>query len=131
MELLQNNKMARVVTMLLFAVVLYVSGQFINGLREYSTIGRVLQSPATINVSGTGEAVAIPDVANISFSVAKDAKTVADAQKQSAEKINAIMAFLKENDIDSLLADAVNQVRMIRFGGARPLIGTSFLISTF
>lgn len=99
-ELLQNTKITRAIIMLLFACSLYLAGQFINGLKENSFIGRTPENPATINVSGTGEAFAAPDVANISFSVTKDAKTVAEAQKLSADGINAIMAFLEENKIE-------------------------------
>jgi uncharacterized protein YggE len=99
-ELLQNTKIMRAIVILLMACSFYVAGQFINGLKENSFIGRTLETPATINVSGTGEAFAAPDVANISFAVTKDAKTVAEAQKLSADGINAIMAFLKEKGID-------------------------------
>jgi uncharacterized protein YggE len=76
-------------------------GLFLNGLKEYSFIGLTPSMPATINVSGDGEVFVKPDIAELSFSVTKEAKTVADAQKASAEKINEIMAYLKEAGIDT------------------------------
>lgn len=90
----------RAVVLLLFAGSFYLIGQFVNGLKEYSSIGMIPAAPATIQVSGTGEVFAKPDIAEISFSVNKEGKTVEEAQKLSAEKINEIMAFLKESGID-------------------------------
>lgn len=57
-------------------------------------------SPSTISVNGTGEAVAVPDIATFSFSVLAEAKDAADAQDRSAESINSIIAFLKENGVE-------------------------------
>ena len=54
----------------------------------------------TITVSGEGETFAIPDVAEFSFSVHKEAKTVPDAQSQSAEAINAITSYLREGGVE-------------------------------
>lgn len=54
---------------------------------------------ATISVDGTGEVVAVPDIGTFSFSVEAEGETAAIAQAQSAEKINAILAYLKENGI--------------------------------
>ena len=54
----------------------------------------------SISVSGTGEAVSIPDLASFSFSVSADAKTVSDAQEQVTEKMDDILAGLKALGID-------------------------------
>ncbi|MBI2120612.1 MAG: SIMPL domain-containing protein [Parcubacteria group bacterium] len=99
-ELFQNKRFMRAVVVLLFSGSLYLIGQFLNGLKEYSYVGLMPSAPATIQVSGMGEVFAKPDIAEFSFSVSKDAKTIAEAQKVSAEKINEIMAFLKESGID-------------------------------
>lgn len=99
-ELFHNKRFVMALIILVLAGAVYLAGQFINGLKEYSFIGRNIQPVTTISVSGTGEAFAAPDIAMISFSVSKDAKTVTEAQKASAEKINAIMAFLKESGIE-------------------------------
>ena len=56
--------------------------------------------PVVISVVGTGEAVAIPDIATFSFSVKSEADTASEAQDQSAESINAILAYLKEQGIE-------------------------------
>lgn len=99
-ELFQNKRFVNSLVILLLSGSLYMVGQFLNGVKAYSFIGRDNSVPATINVSGTGEVFVKPDIAELSFSVAKEAKTVVEAQKASAEKINEIMAYLKESGIE-------------------------------
>ena len=51
----------------------------------------------TINVSGTGDAYAVPDVATFSFTVTDTEKTVADAQtKATAEANSALAVFVPQ-----------------------------------
>ncbi|MCD5382110.1 MAG: SIMPL domain-containing protein [Candidatus Pacebacteria bacterium] len=54
---------------------------------------------ATISVSGEGEVLARPDIASFSFSVRAEATEAAAAQAQSAEAVNAILAYLKDEGI--------------------------------
>jgi len=49
----------------------------------------------TISVSGHGEAFLAPDIATVSYSVEKTAKTVADAQTQVTTLSNDVLATLK------------------------------------
>jgi uncharacterized protein len=56
--------------------------------------------PMNISVSGEGEASAIPDVGQFSFSVMAEGTTATDAQSQSATKINDIIALLKERGVE-------------------------------
>ncbi len=56
--------------------------------------------PMTINVSGKGEVMAKPDIAQFSFSVRGEGADAAAAQAKSAEIINAVTAYLKENGIE-------------------------------
>jgi uncharacterized protein YggE len=56
--------------------------------------------PAMISVSGEGEVTAVPDVGEFSFSVNADAEEAATAQKEVADTINAIVAYLKENGVE-------------------------------
>ena len=52
--------------------------------------------PATISVSGVGEATAVPDVGEFTFTVTAKGDDAASAQSQSAEAINTITAYLAE-----------------------------------
>jgi uncharacterized protein len=54
----------------------------------------------TISVSGTGEATSVPDIATFSFTVSKDSKNVADAQKSVNDKIADILPALKDMGIE-------------------------------
>lgn len=99
-EIFQNKRFVNTLSVLLLSGSLYMVGQFLNGVKEYSFIGRDPASPSVINVAGMGEVFVKPDIAELSFSVVKEAKTVSEAQKASAEKINEIMAYLKEAGVD-------------------------------
>ena len=57
-------------------------------------------NPAMISVAGTGDVTAKPDIAQFSFSVRAEGADAKTAMDQSATKINAITAYLKEQAID-------------------------------
>lgn len=52
-----------------------------------------------ITVTGHGEVQAVPDIANISFSIRKEASTVKEAQAQVAEVEKKVLESLKANKI--------------------------------
>ncbi|MFT5281103.1 MAG: hypothetical protein ACI9AR_000560 [Flavobacteriaceae bacterium] len=54
-----------------------------------------------ITVQGTGEVYAIPDIANISFTVKAEKDTVGDAEDEVSEKIGLIISDIKDLDIES------------------------------
>lgn len=58
---------------------------------RYSNYG-----PTTINVRGEGEVFAKPDIGQFTFSVRAEGDDAETAQTQSAEAMNAILAYLKE-----------------------------------
>ncbi|MDB5264925.1 MAG: hypothetical protein JWN64_496 [Parcubacteria group bacterium] len=53
----------------------------------------------TITVEGTGDAVAIPDLAKITFTVTESAANVADAQKATTDKTDAALAALESQGV--------------------------------
>lgn len=55
---------------------------------------------ATISVSGEGEVYQAPDIAELSFSIVAEAKTVAEAEEKVNTSMEKIMAFLKESGIE-------------------------------
>lgn len=71
----------------------------IGGLKVIGNIGVNHNNVSTINVDGTGDVLAVPDVATFSFSVTENAKTVADAQAKATTKINAALASLRQQGI--------------------------------
>lgn len=54
----------------------------------------------TISFSGHGEISAVPDIASVSFTIRKEAKTVKEAQDKVAEVEKKVLDFLKENKIE-------------------------------
>ncbi len=85
---------------LFIVLIVFIAIQSVNALKENRYIGGGVPSGNVITVSGEGEVFAVPDIAEFTFSVFAEAKTVGDAQKAAAEKGNAIIAFLKGEGID-------------------------------
>ncbi len=56
--------------------------------------------PTTISVTGEGEINAVPDIGQFSFSIMAEGTDATTAQKDSGEKINTILAYLKEQGIE-------------------------------
>lgn len=66
-----------------------------------SVYSRSVGVERSFSVSGEGKAVAVPDVAELSFGVLTDGgKNLADLQAQNTEKMNRVIGFLKEEGID-------------------------------
>ncbi len=59
-----------------------------------------LDMPNTIVLSGHGEVSAIPDIANVSFNIRKDGKTVKEAQEMVAVVEKVSLDFLKSSAVE-------------------------------
>ncbi len=71
-------------------------------IKEIKTIGYIGANPNisnTISVDGSGDAVAIPDIATFSFTVNETAKTVVDAQKLATDKMNAALKAIRAGGV--------------------------------
>lgn len=84
----------------LFVLSLFFVVKFINEIKVFGTIGRGIPAMNVITVSGKGEFVAIPDVAEINFTVSKDSSTVALAQEQTTKAMNKAISVLKAEGVD-------------------------------
>ncbi len=60
----------------------------------------IYSGPTTISVTGEGEVSAIPDIGTFSFSVEAEGKDATTAQNESATKMNAVLAYLKEKGVE-------------------------------
>lgn len=60
----------------------------------------VYTGAAVITVQGEGEVMVRPDIGEFSFSVLAEGADAAEAQKKSAESINAVLAYLKEAGVE-------------------------------
>ncbi len=83
-------------------LIIFVAVKIVSEFKAISYIGKpaISQSVNVITVSGKGEVLATPDIANISFGVSEESLVVSDAQKKATDKTNAILAFLKKNGVE-------------------------------
>ncbi|MDB5225607.1 MAG: hypothetical protein JWL87_559 [Candidatus Adlerbacteria bacterium] len=81
-------------------LVVFLGIQVVAGLMGLRYIGAGIAAGNTINVSGYGEAVAVPDIATFSFSVMSEKPTVAAAQADATAKANATTEYLKSAGIE-------------------------------
>ena len=77
----------------------YLVALAIGQFKAIGYIGKSDQTVNTITVSGTGDAVAVPDIATFSFTDTETAKTVADAQAQATAKTNAAIKLMKDSGV--------------------------------
>ena len=91
-------RMGRVLIILGLMLVLFVGMLFVNQMKAFNAPAD-MTNMATINVTGTGTAYAVPDVATESFTVEAKAATVADAQTTVTATANAAIAFLKSSGV--------------------------------
>lgn len=66
-----------------------------------SVYSRSVGTDRSFSVAGEGKAVAVPDIAELSFGVLTEGgKNLADLQDQNTEKMDRVIAFLKDEGID-------------------------------
>lgn len=93
-----SNKVNQILASLTLLMVILALGMYARSTWKQAEY--LYSEPSTIVVSGEGEVTAVPDIGEFSFSVEADGKTASVAQTDSATKINAIVAYLKEKNVD-------------------------------
>lgn len=81
----------------LITLVVFLAAQALTTLKGLGTPDPAYNS---ITVTGEGEVVSIPDVAQFSYAVSATAKTVVEAQNQVTEKMDSILAGLKDMGVE-------------------------------
>lgn len=99
MEISQEYKknLYKAVLSLMVILSLYFAVKFFAELKSYGIIG---SDNNTITFTGHGEVTAVPDIANVSFTILKEAKTVKEAQAEVAKIEKKALDFLKTSKID-------------------------------
>ena len=93
------SQMGKVLLFLGIVTVLYMGMKFVNETKAYSVSGDDVSNVSTIDVTGTGNAFAIPDIASESFTVQNQAASIGDAQGTVTTTVNKAVAFLKSSGI--------------------------------
>jgi uncharacterized protein YggE len=91
----RGEKMGKVFLALGALCALYFGMKFVNEVKRYGTIGTEPAAASTIDVTGNGEAFAIPDVAMAGFSVEAKGATTKEAMDVVTKKVDDILGFLK------------------------------------
>lgn len=99
MELSHEHTKNLYKALLAFLIILsvYFGIKALAELRSYGRMGS--QNVNTISSTGHGEVTAVPDVANIYFTIRKEMKTVKDAQAAVAVVEKSALEFLKTNNV--------------------------------
>jgi len=93
-----NNKYVQILGGILVIVIIFWVGVLTrNNMKEYHYIGQSAEQKHSINISGEGKIVAVPDIAKIQLGMQTEKKTVALAQKENTEKINTVIKKLKDD----------------------------------
>lgn len=99
-QMLSGSKMRGAVLSVLGLLSIFLIVQILTGLTELRFVGSGVPATNTISVEGTGEAVAVPDVASVSFSVFFEEDTVAAAQDKATALVSTALEYLENQDID-------------------------------
>jgi len=92
-----TKRLYNAVITLVFVLVAFFAVKTIAEIKSY---GVVKGQPAnTITLTGHGEVQAVPDIADVSFTITKDAKTVKDAQAAVATVEKSALDSLKQNGV--------------------------------
>jgi len=89
-------------------LVLILSVFFVVGIVNKIKEGKYIGEENTITVSDFGEVSVKPDLAQASFSVVTEAKTVEEAMKENSGKMNTIIGMMKEEDIEEKDLKTIN-----------------------
>lgn len=102
MSVFSENISVRVGIIALLAVsVVYIAALANNTIKSAYYIGKPTDLSRTITISGEGKEVAIPDVAIVSLGYMTEKKTVSEAQRDMTQKINALIAAVKQQGIEA------------------------------
>jgi uncharacterized protein len=94
-----NEKTTKLINLALIFLSVFLISQALIGFQKLPSVGKEVYPQSTIAVSGTGDALAVPDIATFSFSVTETAKTVKDAQDSATKKINDALAVVRATGI--------------------------------
>ncbi len=108
---------------------LFVGVKTLGEIKGYKYIGGGIMAANVIGVNGQGEIVAVPDIANFSFTVSEENKVVAKAQESATTKMNAVIDFLKKNGVDEkdIKTTGYNMYPRYEYGDIAPGYGNQVL----
>lgn len=97
---LNNKKISISVFILLVVVSLFTVAKLVNEIKQSPYVGRGSQSPNVISVTGSGEVLAVSNIASLYINLSKDGKTTKEAQDALNESITKTLNYLKDQNIE-------------------------------
>lgn len=94
---MHHHKSHHILKSLVFVMVIIALGAYSN--LTYKKASESMYGPAMITVAGTGEVMAVPDIGNFTFAVRAEGEDAVSAQDKSAESMNSILGYLKEQGV--------------------------------
>ncbi len=89
----------KVATVFLIILCLTLVVKLVSGFGNSRGHGMYGETDSVISLTGHGEVQAVPDIANIYFTISKDAKTVKEAQDMVSEIEGKALEVLKTNEV--------------------------------
>lgn len=102
------------------ALALLLIVQSVTEVKSWKFIGSGTTATNTIAVTGKGEIFAVPDIAQFTLGVTKEAKDVKTAQKEATEKMNDIISYLKSVGIDEKDIKTINYSAQPKYEWIQP-----------
>jgi uncharacterized protein len=96
----QGERLGKAVLVAVILLAVFLGLKSFSELQSMRYIGAGVTPSNTISVSGYGESFATPDIATFSFTVSSKKSTVAAAQTEATNKINAVTKYLKDAGIE-------------------------------
>lgn len=97
---LKDKKISISVFVLIVVVSLFTVVKLVNEIRSGFYMGHNTQTSNIISVEGSGEVLAVSDIASLSVNISKEGKTAKEAQDLLNESITKTLEYLKEKNID-------------------------------
>ncbi|MFA6515188.1 MAG: SIMPL domain-containing protein [Candidatus Paceibacterota bacterium] len=97
---LKDKKISISVFILLVVVSLFTVAKLVNEVKSSSYVGRGNQPANVISVNGSGDVVAVSDIASLNVNLTKDGVTAKEAQDLLNESITKTLTYLKDQKIE-------------------------------
>jgi len=95
---MENQKTLKIfINIFLGIAVVYLAVLSLNAIKARDYIGVSEEQRHSITVTGEGEVIGVPDIAKIQLGYSVEKKTVAAAQKDNTDKMNAVIKKLKDD----------------------------------
>ncbi|MBK5215749.1 MAG: SIMPL domain-containing protein [Candidatus Pacebacteria bacterium] len=97
---LKDKKIAAAVFILIIIVSLFTFVKFVNEIKSSSYVGRGNQPANVISVTGSGDVIAVSDIATLTVNLNKEGNTAKEAQDLLNESITKTLSYLKDQKIE-------------------------------